>query len=194
MKITILVLFLAASQLFGRTPQWFSGSVVLSNRVVLVGEVSMEPLHHTLLFRDGGDEVQVFPAHRIEAFYFYDHDADVNRKFVSRSRTAGGWKRFEFFEMVLHGEPGVVRQQRLSRHHIHDDGVDFIYYVSFKEDLTSLKKFRSRIYPHLVRSAGDALIDFVKENKLDPIRPANAIEILEYFNRNFSAKEIMVRN
>ena len=162
--------------------QWLPGSLVLHTSQVLTGEVSIEARHDVVLFRHNG-HVDVYAAHKVSAVYYYDPTANVNRKFVSLTSTSGYRPVYRLYEVVLAGEVNLLRHERLtaaqsSHHEIHG----FQYVVRFQDTVMALRKFRSRIYPRLVRSQPESITAFVKDHHLNPSEPAAAIRIIQYYN------------
>ena len=176
----LLVLLSLAAQ--ASTPRWLKGSLVLHTREVLTGEVSIEARHDVVLFRQHG-HVEVYPAHKVSAVYYYDTAENINRKFVSLTSTSGYRPVFRLYEVVLSGEVNLLRHERLastrsSNHEING----FQYLIRFQDDVTTLRKFRSRIYPKLLRAQPASITQFVKGNHLNPSEPAAAIRIIQYYN------------
>jgi hypothetical protein len=163
-------------------PQWLQGSLVLHTQEVLTGEVSIEACHDVVLFRQNC-HVDVYPAHKVSGLYYYDPAANVNRKFVSLASTSGYRPVFRLYEVVLTGEVNLLRHGRpnithAASHELHG----FQYLIRFRDDLLSLRKFRSRIYPKMLRAHSESIGQFVKDNHLNPNDPASAIRIIQYYN------------
>jgi len=176
----MLVLLSLAAQ--ASSPSWLQGSLVLHTREVLTGDVSIEARHDVVLLRQNG-HVDVYPAHRISAVYFYDPAANVNRKFVSLASTPSHRPVYRLYEIVVAGEINLLRHERLAAGHSANHEIQgFQYVVHFQNDIIALNKFRNRIYPRLVRAQPENLATFVKDNHLNPNEPAAAIRIIQYYN------------
>jgi len=176
----LLVLLSLAARAY--TPQWLQGSLVLHTQEVLTGELSIEARHDMVLFRRH-DHVEVYPAHKISAVYYYDTAVNINRKFVSLASTSGYRLVFRLYEVVLSGEVNLLRHERLAAVRSTNHEVQgFQYVVRFRDAIITLRKFRSRIYPELLRTHSDGITRFVKDNHLNPSEPAAAIRIMQYYN------------
>jgi len=163
-------------------PSWLQGSLVLHTHQVLTGEVSIEARHDVVLFRQNG-HVEVYTAHKVSAVYYYDPAANVNRKFVSLASTSSYRPVYRLYEVVLSGEVNLLRHERLATARFTNHEVQgFQYVVRFRDTIIALRKFRSRIYPELLRTQPESLARFVKDNHLNPSEPAAAIRIMQHYN------------
>jgi len=160
--------------------QWHQGSVVLKTNEVLVGEISFEPQYDLILHRSNG-RVDVYPAHKIQSFYLYDEYANINRKFISLKQS-GLFNRYQVYEIVLRGEVYVYRKQKSWTGNYPSDADGFDYFIFYRDQLMNLHKFRSKVYPYLLESAGSQLSFFVDKNKLNPNWSTNAITIIHFYN------------
>ncbi len=143
--------------------------------------MSVAPYHDLILFR--ADNVNsVFPAHKLRSLYFYDKKANINRRYISIEVREAFGSANELFEVVLQGEVAVLRKQR-SNVRYPSDANDFTYYCWYNNQLTTLGKFARRIYPELLSTHKQTLMDFVKANRLDIRTAANVIRIVEYYNQ-----------
>jgi hypothetical protein len=185
----LLVLLSLAAQ--ASIPQWLKGSLVLHTREVLTGEVSIEARHDVVLLRQHG-HVDVYPAHKISAVYYYDTTVNINRKFVSLASTSSYRPVFRLYEVVLAGEVNLLRHERLAAPNFnHHEIQGFQYLIRFQDDVIALRKFRNRIYPKLLRAQPASIAQFVKANHLNPSEPAAAIRIIQYYN-TLSADHVTV--
>ncbi len=167
--------------IFARETAWHEGSVVLKTKEVLVGEISIEPNYDLILHRVKG-KVEVYPAHKIHSLYFYDEEANINRKFISL-KEAGLFNHHQLLEIVLRGEISIYRKQKACTGNSPSDANDFCYYTYHHEQLIDLLKFRSQVYPQLIGSSGNRISIFINKNKLNPNSSADAIKIIEFYNR-----------
>lgn len=158
---------------------WYKGSVVLSNQQVVVGDISVYPTHHLIMFRTQ-EGTTVLPASKLESFFFYDAAANVNRKFISRTDQESILHQHQLYELVLTGAIPVLRKQVLSSEGS-DDADDFNYFVLFENALIELRKFKRQVYPKIIRES-EELLAFVKGNNLDPAKPGNAVKIIRQYN------------
>jgi hypothetical protein len=174
------LLLLNAVSLFAREIVWHEGSVVLKTKEVLVGEVSIEPAYDLILHRVEG-RVEVYPAHKIQSLHFYDEEANINRKFISLKQE-GVFNHHQLYEVVLWGAVNVYRKQKAWTGNSPSDADGFNYYVSYRDHLNDIHKFRDRVYPYLLESAGSLLSVFMDENNLNPNLSASAITIAQFYN------------
>jgi hypothetical protein len=174
------------------SPQWLQGSLVLGTREVLTGEVAVEARHNVVLFRQSG-HVDVYPAHKISAVYYYDPTANVNRKFISIPSASGHFPVFHLYEVVLAGPVDLLRQERqaATAGSVNHEAHGFEYVVRFHDHFIALRKFRSRIYPRLMRDKPEHIAQFVKANGLNPNEPAAAIQIIQYYNRLVNGRDVV---
>ena len=159
---------------------WNEGSVVLKTKEVLVGEISIEPEYDLILHRSNG-KVDVYPAHKIQSIYFYDEEANINRKFISL-KEAGLFNHHQLFEIVLRGEISIYRKQKMGTGKSPSDADGFYYYTYHHNQLIDLFKFRNQVYPQLIESAGNRISVYIDKNKLNPNSSADAIKIIEFYN------------
>jgi hypothetical protein len=174
------LLLLNAVSLFAGEIAWHEGSVVLKTKEVLVGEVSIEPVYDLILHRVDG-KVEVYSAHKIQSLHFYDEKANINRKFISL-RQAGLFNHHQLYEIVLWGEVSVYRKQKTWTGNSPSDADGFNYFLSYRDQLTDIHKFRDRVYPYLLESAGSLLSVFIDKNNLNPNLSASAITIVHFYN------------
>jgi hypothetical protein len=172
---------------------WNEGSIVLSNKTVLTGDISIEAHHDLVLLRTDG-KVNVYPAHRISSLYYFDAAANINRKFVTLADASDGVQFFHLYEIVLKGEVDVLRRLKPLTVELYADANDFDYFIRRDEKLLRLEKFRRKIYPDLLKRSGISLSIYVRENKLDPNDAASAIQIVGYFNRLQKEGAVMARH
>jgi hypothetical protein len=176
-----LFLVFPFQEMYASDPLWHQGSLVLKSEEVIRGEIAVETDHDVILYRRG-NELMVYPAHKVKSFYYYDGDDNVNRKFISVQQTIGAFTTHQFFEVVVYGEVNVLRRQRLLPYSIHQEVIDYEYFVQKDEVLLQLRKFKRKVYPQLLVSCEEKLTNFVRENKLNLTRSPHVIRIVEYYN------------
>jgi hypothetical protein len=96
------------------------------------------------------------------------------------------------FEIVVHGEVGVLRKQK-NRFSSPTDALDYTYYVSYRDDVVLLRKFGKKIYPQL-KSSMENLDDFVSANHLREYDSSNSITIIEFYNRQLRDEMITAKH
>ena len=127
------------------------------------------------------EKVDVYPAHKIQAFYFHDAESNINRKFISL-KESGLFNHHQLLEIVLRGDISIYRKQKLWTGGAPSDSDGFSYYLYHQEQLIDLIKFRSDVYPQLIESYGNRLSAFIDQHKLNPNLPADAIKIVIFYN------------
>ncbi len=174
------LLFLNSALLFARETKWYEGSVVLKSSEVLTGEILIEPEYDLVLHRRN-DKVDVYPAHKILSVYFYDADANINRRFIS-IKDSGLFNHHQLMEVVLRGEVSIYRKQKGFTGVGASDADGFHYFTVCQDRLVDLLKFRTQVYPRLMESSGNELSIFIKDHKLNPNCSAHAIIIIKFYN------------
>ena len=174
------LLFINSVFLFARETKWYEGSIVLKSKEVLPGEILVEPEYDLVLHRVN-NKVDVYPAHRIQSVYFYDEEANINRRFISL-KEQGLFTHHQLMEVVISGEVSIYRKQKVFITNTPSDAEGYYYFIDHQNHLIDLFKFRTRVYPHLVESSGNMLTVFMQENNLNPNSSANAITIITFYN------------
>jgi hypothetical protein len=168
---------------------WFQGSVTLTDKLVLTGDVSVDTRYDLVLIKNK-DIVDVYPAHRVYAARLYDSKKDINRRYVS-IRDQLNPRVFELYEIVTGGEISVLRRE-VSGHSatIEHEALGFDYYVLFENELIDLSDFNPRVYSKL-KEADALLATFVKEHRLNPNISASAVRIIQFFNKRSALSEVV---
>lgn len=160
--------------------KWNAGVVVLDDGQLRQGELAFQ-VSEIVLFRTEG-KVTVYTANKIHSFRYYDQEQDINRKFVSRASTFG--RTAIFYEVVVVGEVSIIRKlktQIIANRKISDKD-DFDYFVLFQNNLFTLGQFRNKVYPGLIAKWGQ-IIDLIKQRHLNPNQKADAIQIIQLYNK-----------
>jgi hypothetical protein len=158
---------------------WYTGAIVLQTQQVLTGIIAVEPTHGIVLHKNG-DQVNIYPAHRVQSLQFFDAKANINRKYISIQR--GAWRRYHLYEIVLKGSVHVVRRQKQNITSVYSDADSFIYYIYAGAQLVELREFRKQVYPELQQQGGVQFSMFVLEQNLNPNDAAHAIRMVQYYN------------
>jgi hypothetical protein len=176
--------------LFGEIA-WHQGSIVLSSDSVLTGKLSVEEKYDIVLFSCEG-RVDVYPAHKVRSVFFYDTEENINRKFISIQQKQLQRSFFRLYEIVILGEISLLRRSIFEDKgsNADHDGNGFQYLVRYQNKLTSLKQFRSKIYPDIKISAINDFEQYVRRNRLNPNIAASAIRIIQYYNHQFAAHRL----
>lgn len=181
----MLFLVLIISKAMIAQPTWSSGSVVLKDRQVLTGEIQF---HSDVLLMKAEDQVIVYPAHRVSSFRFYDAMANINRYYLSLRHPGFAFPVLHFYEVVTWGAVCVVRRSNYPLLNNNGDEKEYTYFSWQENEMTSLRKFRSDIYPTLLQQYPLLLKEFVATQNLNPNRMGDAIRIIKYYNQQFHAR------
>jgi len=171
---------------------WYQGSLVLRDNTVLTGDISMESQHDLVLFRTDG-KVNVYPAYKIAAVYYYDPLANVNRRFLTLKTENDQWHPIHLYEVVLKGEISVIRKLKALAVESYCSAYDYDYFLVTNGGVIKLERFRKIVYPEILKEAGVSLSVYVRENKLDPNESAAAIQIVDHYNHMRKSETIMAR-
>ena len=195
MKTLLLFCFLLFNSIvFARQTQWNEGVLVLSGAEVRQGDISVDAFFDMILFKRG-DSVMVYPAHRIKSLYFYDSVANINRIFVSLRTRSNTFREYRLYEVVLRGDIGVVRKQKrelLSSENPEKSNYD--YFVQMRDELTPLGHFKTKVYPELLKVSHDQILNFIREERVNPNHSADAIRIIKFFNASAKDEIFAKRN
>jgi hypothetical protein len=172
--------------------RWYEGSVVLRNHQVLTGTVAIDAMHDLVLHKVEA-QVNVYPAHKIMWLYYYDSVANINRRYMSWP-VAGPVARAhsQLYEVVLQGDIMVLRRPRDTQTTAAIDG--YHYYLKCQEGLMPLYAFKKKVYPTLQEETNGLLDAFRRENKLNPMEIADAVKLIEFYNQQVRAGNIMAKN
>lgn len=181
MKRAIAVWFIlfTVGKLPAHDRAWYTGAIVLQTQEVLTGIIAVEPQHGIVLHRLG-DQVTIYPAHRVQSIRFFDAPANINRQYISLSH--GAWKRYHLYEVVVKGPVHVLRRQKKTISSENPDADSFLYYIYTGSELVQLRSFRKQVYPALQREGGVQFSMFVLQQNLNPNDAAHAIRMVQYYN------------
>ena len=177
--IAIGLILFTVGKLTAHDRVWYTGAIVLQTQEVLTGILAIEPEHGIVLHRSG-NQVNIYPAHRVQSLQYFDTKANINRKYISLSH--GTWKRYHLYEVVVKGPVHVLRRPKQNISPIYSDADSFQYYIYTGSALVQLRAFRKQVYPALQRDGGVQFSMFVLEQNLNPNDAAHAIRIVQYYN------------
>lgn len=158
---------------------WHTGAIVLQTQEVLTGIIAVDPEHGIVLHRSG-EQVNIYPAHRVQSLQFFDTKTNINRKYISL--TQGVWQRYHLYEVVVRGSVHVLRREKQNVASVYSDADSFVYYIYTGSELVQLRAFRKQVYPTLVQEGGVQFSMFVLEQNLNPNDAAHAIRMIQYYN------------
>jgi hypothetical protein len=161
---------------------WYSGSIVLADESVLVGEVSVDAFHDVVLYKSSENRVRVFPAFKIKLALYFDPQASINRRFVSWQEDLSV-QSTSLYEVVTSGELAILRKPKFNLKDF-SDAVAFDYFIKEQNQLFHLKDFARRFYSRLINRPG--LLEYVSSEKLNIYQDADAIRIIVFFNKLIS--------
>lgn len=168
--------------------KWNAGILVTIDGQVQQGELAFQ-VSEIVLFRTAG-EVTVYPANKVHSFRYYDQEENINRKYVSHLSAYG--RNASFYEVIVVGEVNVMRLLKSQR--ITDrkksDLDDYDYFVLLEENLINLKQFSNKVYPNLVYRS-EQIPFLVKEQHLNPNQKADAIRIVQLYNKVSYAETVV---
>lgn len=177
--IAIGLILFTVGKLAAHDRVWYTGAIVLQTQVVLTGILAVEPAHGIVLHKQG-DQVNIYPAHRVQSLQFFDPQANINRKYISLQH--GAWSRCRLYEVVVKGTVHVLRYAKRNMFPIYSDADSFIYYIYTGSELMQLRAFRKQVYPTLQKEGGVQFAMFVLEENLNPNNPVHAIRMVQYYN------------
>lgn len=184
----ILPLLLVACSTLAQNPRWWPGTVVLTSREVLNGDLCFQTAD-LVLFRTS-DELRVLTPAQLESFHFFDVDADLHHRFVSVQDERG---HSRFFELVVSGDVQVLRLFSPTRplERPLSDRDDFDYYVRFAGEWIHLRHFHHRVLPSLL-ALDQNLSGLIRSNNLQSRRVADAVRIAVLYNERHRAHALVV--
>jgi hypothetical protein len=128
-----------------------------------------------------GEKVTVYPAHKIQNVFYYDQNADINRKFVSIANREHGYAEYQLFEIVLRGPVTVLRKERF--HLNHEDHEDFNYFTLYRDEVLPIKQFRKKVYPHLSDYDPFKFSAYEVKERLNLNSTKDAISLIKFYNQ-----------
>lgn len=187
--LLFLITVSSAVQAFD-SPEWYHGTIVLSTTEVITGEVAIHVKEDVVLHRNEG-KVAVYPAHKIQKVFFYDKQADINRKFVSLTDKVHGYHQSKIYEIVLFGEVMVLRKEK--NFSDWDSPKDFNYFILQDQKIVPIRYFKRKVFPSLVGSSQSEVVSFMKIEKLNPNSLADIIQIIACYNKGEAAHNSLAR-
>lgn len=183
MKALFACVFLLASMPSrAQELSWHFGSCVLSDSSVVTGDFSVDAFRDVVLYRTPTKQTQVLAAHRVRRLFFKDAAAGLFRKVISLKSNEPG-SRWSLYEIVISGPVSIYRKPNNTGALAElNDRYNFSYFVQSESQLTDIRDFAHKVYPAMRDLP--AVADFVSINKLDIHSPADAIRIIQFFNRS----------
>lgn len=183
-SILILVLFPICSVSLAEDPAFYEGIVVLENGDVLSGKLLMPTFELVLVVSEEGR--LAVPVHKIDQVRFYDHVANLNRRFGAFSDGTSWGNQKVLFEIVLFGEIKVLRKPKSFFQDIskmkHSDYQ--YYYVIENECIMKLDGSNRDLFVKMKSELGSNFAVFVRERGLYHNYTADAIQMIKFFNES----------
>jgi hypothetical protein len=164
---------------------WSQGSVVLANRQILTGEIVVQPGYDLVLFRNENG-LKVYPAHLINAASFYDAEVNTNKYYVSQVDITKEIKIHSLYEVWIQGEIKVLRKQKTSWIPS-AEAFGYNYFILTDHGMVEIGEFKKKIYPQMIEICGPQLIAYKKQERLSPNYDADAVVLIEFYNRIYPA-------
>lgn len=152
---------------------------MLYEQDVVLGRISVFPEHDLVVLKNNTGTT-VLPAHKIESVFYYDSTANLNRRYISWVDQESPYAHHKLFEVVTMGKIPVVRRP-MPWSGISDKAESFNYFLLYQGAIIELQKFKRQVYPELINESKE-LEAFVKQERLDPAQPGNAIRIIKHYN------------
>ncbi len=188
-KLFVIFCLLIVNYSKAESPEWYSGVVVLKNKEILTGKVSVNQTHNLLLFQHG-EKIMVYAAHKILSIRYFDEKANINRKFISIQRKKNQVNIHRLFELVLLGDISIIREPCSEFLYSEDEATGYRYYLRWREEIVPLRKFKSLFYSRLIGSS-ELLAGFIHQNKLNANYTSDIIKILQFHNIEQSGNVIV---
>jgi hypothetical protein len=188
----IILTFLSLQATQAESPVWYEGSLVLKSKEVIVGKLSVHPFHDIVLFK-AGDELRVYTADKVQSFYFFDVQSNMNRKFISLQEKINAFTTHALYEVVLSGEIKVLRKVIADYADPHNHRDSYHYSICMGEETIPIHKFRTKVYPGLI-SSSNSLARRISETGWNPSIKADIILIIDYYNKEARSKSILARH
>ena len=161
---------------------WHEGVLVLKNKEVHVGQLTIQPaLNVILLQSDHGSAYYHFD--QVDYLTFYDEVNKLSRKFLSVSFGEEIKPNYQLCEVVVAGQISVIRKPISTYVPAVEDVGSYDYFTLENEHIERLTQFRRKVIPSMEASSSkERLKLFMRENGLDPNRNSDAIRLIEYYN------------
>jgi len=182
--LLVLVNFLTQGQ---STQEWQQGTVVLSNNLVLTGDLLVHLDFNTLVINESNERL-VLPASTIKSFRYYDKTNNINRQYLTLDDLESGTSTF--YELIVQGEYKVVRRQKRIHSVTPDDREDYLYFTFIDDSLIPIRNFKKKVFPQLLKSTPE-LSSWVKEQRLDLNCSETALLVVKEYNRVWNTNHLV---
>lgn len=170
---------------------WLEGSIVLTDKRVVTGEIARVSLD-LLVHRTATGEVTTYPAHKVASFRYHDPTEDINRQFISVATRSGLGKTYKFYERVVLGRISVLRIQQSFNDVIDEANPDsFEFFVEKERVVCSMKQFRKKYFPQIKQTLDEQLVSY---SGLDPNTRLGAVSLIILYNQTTSPSQVASLN
>ncbi|MEI9917686.1 MAG: hypothetical protein WDO14_02665 [Bacteroidota bacterium] len=174
MRVILIIAFVVAFGGLAQADQiiWHKGSVVLSNKEVVVGDIARQGFD-LLLLRDAKGSVDVLAAHEVSTFRYYDTKENVNRTFFSIAN--------RYYERVVSGRISVFRIQKMFHEEIdekHSEAFDF--FIEEGKTIYSISSFRKKFFDKI---RDELELQLISYKQFDPNTRHGAVSLILLYNK-----------
>lgn len=187
MRTVVLILFYVYASLFGQAyaNNYYDGVVVLSNKEVIVGRVSVVSFQVVVV--ESSASRDVYPSHQVREVRFFDKEHNINRKFISLPISDNFANEFSFFEEIVFGEALVLRKPKRNSC-INEtlsvlDHSDFDYYIVWEGNLIPTNRFSKEVFPQVRQLYETEVTSYMADKKLNLYRAGDVIELIRFYNK-----------
>ena len=175
--------------------KWHEGAIVTYENKVITGEFTVDLKYNSLLLK-AGKGVDVLPAHKVNAFRFYDSEYNINRKYIALSSEKGRFPVRQFYEVVEDGFIQVLRlKKNIESPYLFEDEVyaanskinlsaeahNYSYFIFYNQELVPLENFKTQVKPHIAAEVED-LAAYIYKHRLNLNNAPSVLRIIQYYN------------
>lgn len=180
-----------ATACYARDITWYKGTIVRTDRGVLVGEIARMSFD-LLLYRTTDGSVTTYPAHKVSSFRYYDESEDINRIFISIPRRSGPHKTYQYYERVVSGKISVLRIQHVFDQTIDETSPDnFSLYIEEARIIRPIKSFRRKYFDQITKELDNQLVPY---RSLNPNTHIGALSLIILYNKTCFASSVASLN
>lgn len=175
--------------------KWHEGAIVTYKNKVITGEFTIDLKYNSLLLK-AGKGVDVLPAHKVNAFRFYDSEYNINRKYIALNSEKGRFPIRQFYEIVEDGPMKVLRLKKdIESPYLFEDEVyaansnislseeahNYSYYIFYDHELVPLENFKTQVKPYIAAEV-EGLTAYIDKHRLNLNKASSVLRIIQYYN------------
>jgi hypothetical protein len=167
---------------YSQADEVYEGALVLDTGETLTGNIRMPSFD--LVFIENENVRLALTPQKVQVVRFHDPKHNLNRKMITRVDVEQDFQGKSFYEIVVSGEIRVLRKPRAGlrftdpmRH------LDYTYFTEWGSRLEPMRKFYSSVYRQMQAEIGPQLKEFARQNPVDPNKEADAIRIIQFYNK-----------